>query len=171
LHSGCATTILQDKPSDNRRISFNADWRFIKDRPEGTRRSAASINTRNWVEATGNEFAKTTTRPSRPEGNLGETSLTQSRLRRQRLAKAQSPARLGHRRPVQAGISRRNRQAAVVGIGWYRKHFTLAPEDAEKQIYLDIDGAMAYAKSGATARSWAAGLMDTRPGGSISRLT
>ena len=32
------------------------------------------------------------------------------------------------------------------GIGWYRKHFTLAPEDAGKNIFLDFDGAMAYAQ-------------------------
>lgn len=32
------------------------------------------------------------------------------------------------------------------GIGWYRKHFTLPKEDRDKKIYIDFDGAMAYAK-------------------------
>ncbi len=32
------------------------------------------------------------------------------------------------------------------GIGWYRKHFTLSNNDKGKRIYIDIDGAMAYAK-------------------------
>jgi len=32
------------------------------------------------------------------------------------------------------------------GIGWYRKHFTVAAEDAGKQVFIDFDGAMAYAK-------------------------
>ena len=32
------------------------------------------------------------------------------------------------------------------GIGWYRKHFTLPSEDSGKQIYIDFDGAMAYAQ-------------------------
>jgi len=32
------------------------------------------------------------------------------------------------------------------GIGWYRKHFTIPVEDAGKQIFVDFDGAMAYAQ-------------------------
>lgn len=32
------------------------------------------------------------------------------------------------------------------GIGWYRKQFDVPAEDAGKQIYLDFDGAMAYAQ-------------------------
>jgi Beta-galactosidase/beta-glucuronidase len=32
------------------------------------------------------------------------------------------------------------------GIGWYRKHFTVPTSDAGKQIFLDFDGAMAYAQ-------------------------
>jgi beta-galactosidase len=32
------------------------------------------------------------------------------------------------------------------GIGWYRKHFTLSESDKDKRIYIDFDGAMAYAK-------------------------
>lgn len=31
-------------------------------------------------------------------------------------------------------------------IGWYRKHFKLENEDACKRIYIDFDGAMAYAE-------------------------
>jgi beta-galactosidase len=32
------------------------------------------------------------------------------------------------------------------GIGWYRKHFIVSKSDAGKQIFVDFDGAMAYAK-------------------------
>ena len=32
------------------------------------------------------------------------------------------------------------------GIGWYRKHFTLPAADAGKRVFVDFDGAMAYAK-------------------------
>lgn len=32
------------------------------------------------------------------------------------------------------------------GIGWYRKHFTVSENDKDKRIYIDFDGAMAYAK-------------------------
>jgi len=32
------------------------------------------------------------------------------------------------------------------GIGWYRKHFAIPETDKNKRIYIDFDGAMAYAK-------------------------
>lgn len=32
------------------------------------------------------------------------------------------------------------------GIGWYRKHFNVSENDKDKRIYIDFDGAMAYAK-------------------------
>lgn len=32
------------------------------------------------------------------------------------------------------------------GIGWYRKHFVIPNADAGKQLFLDFDGAMAYAQ-------------------------
>ncbi|MCU7549407.1 DUF4982 domain-containing protein [Chitinophagaceae bacterium LB-8] len=32
------------------------------------------------------------------------------------------------------------------GIGWYRKHFTIAPSEKRKQFYVDFDGAMANAE-------------------------
>lgn len=33
----------------------------------------------------------------------------------------------------------------VQGVGWYRRKLTVSPADREKSVYLDIDGAMAYA--------------------------
>jgi beta-galactosidase len=32
------------------------------------------------------------------------------------------------------------------GIGWYRKHFTVGKADEGKRVFIDFDGAMAYAK-------------------------
>ena len=32
------------------------------------------------------------------------------------------------------------------GIGWYRKHFTVSKADEGKRVFVDFDGAMAYAK-------------------------
>jgi beta-galactosidase len=33
-----------------------------------------------------------------------------------------------------------------VGIGWYRKHFTVAPDDKGRHFFVDFDGAMSHAK-------------------------
>ena len=43
------------------------------------------------------------------------------------------------------------------GIGWYRKHFTLPADDAGKCVFVDFDGAMAYAQvwlNGAYLGTW-----------------
>ncbi|KAI0409102.1 glycoside hydrolase family 2 protein [Xylaria palmicola] len=43
--------------------------------------------------------------------------------------------------PVGGGMGR----LPIQGIGWYRRKITIEPGDANKEIYLDIDGAMSYA--------------------------
>jgi len=50
-------------------------------------------------------------------------------------------------------------------IGWYRKHFVMPKEDSGKQIYLDFDGAMAYAKiylNGNSVGTWPYGYSSFR---------
>lgn len=56
------------------------------------------------------------------------------------------------------------------GIGWYRKHFTVPASDAGKRIFIDFDGAMAYAKvyvNGSYVGTWPFGYnsfrMDVTP--------
>jgi beta-galactosidase len=46
----------------------------------------------------------------------------------------------GENVPVGGGMGR----LPVQGIGWYRKKLTFEAKDAQKKIYLDIDGAMSY---------------------------
>jgi beta-galactosidase len=51
------------------------------------------------------------------------------------------------------------------GIGWYRKHFTIPAEDAGKQIFVDFDGAMAYAQiwlNGSYVGTWPYGYSSFR---------
>lgn len=43
--------------------------------------------------------------------------------------------------PVTGGMGR----LPIQGVGWYRKKISVTPEDQNKVIYLDIDGAMSYA--------------------------
>ncbi|KAI0109529.1 glycoside hydrolase family 2 protein [Nemania sp. FL0031] len=51
------------------------------------------------------------------------------------------PFYVGDDVPVGGGMGR----LPVQGVGWYRRKITVEPGDADKQIYLDIDGAMSYA--------------------------
>ena len=51
------------------------------------------------------------------------------------------------------------------GIGWYRKHVTVGTEDEGKQIFIDFDGAMAYAEvwlNGARVGGWPYGYSSFR---------
>jgi beta-galactosidase len=51
------------------------------------------------------------------------------------------------------------------GVGWYRKHFTLNESDKDKNIYIDFDGAMAYAQvwvNGKFAGEWPYGYTSFR---------
>ncbi len=51
------------------------------------------------------------------------------------------------------------------GIGWYRKHFIVPAADEGKRIYIDIDGAMAYAQvwmNGKFAGEWPYGYTSFR---------
>ena len=48
--------------------------------------------------------------------------------------------------PFRADLTGETGKLPWKGIGWYRKHFTIPASDAGKQIFVDFDGAMAYAK-------------------------
>ncbi|KAI0903502.1 glycoside hydrolase superfamily [Ustulina deusta] len=51
------------------------------------------------------------------------------------------PFYVGDDVPVGGGMGR----LPVQGVGWYRRKITVEPGDTDKEIYLDIDGAMSYA--------------------------
>src|SRR6266480_5008433 len=55
------------------RLSFNADWRFQKDDPPGTDGQLSYEKIKNWVTATGNEFAidDAAIKRAKPAENLG----------------------------------------------------------------------------------------------------
>ncbi|MDD4646573.1 MAG: glycoside hydrolase family 2 TIM barrel-domain containing protein, partial [Bacteroidales bacterium] len=48
--------------------------------------------------------------------------------------------------PFRAELAGETGKLPYKGIGWYRKHFKMQAEDAGKQVFIDFDGAMAYAK-------------------------
>ena len=54
------------------RLSLNADWRFKKDDPVESQGVLNYEKIKDWVTATGNEFAGSKSKRVRPAGNLGE---------------------------------------------------------------------------------------------------
>jgi beta-galactosidase len=131
--------------SPRERISLDANWRFIKgDAPEGgTNLSYAVI--RDWILPTGNPF--TTNAPAgRPEGepatgiSFAQRSFDDSQWRLLNL-----PHDWGIGGPFDQALPGGTGRLPWSGVAWYRKTLDIPESDKGKKIYLDVDGAMAYA--------------------------
>ena len=144
--TGCAT---MENHEARERLSLNADWRFQKDDPPDSKTDLTYRDIKQWVMATGNEFLKAaaaTTQPSRPEGNLGEdVAYTKADFNDSTWRQLNLPHDWGIEGPFKQEYPGDTGKLPWWGKAWYRKHFTIGPEDKGKQIYLDVDGAMAYA--------------------------
>lgn len=67
--------------------------------------------------------------------------------------------------PFRKELPNRTGKLPWVGIGWYRKNFTLPASDAGKRVFLDIDGAMSHATvyvNGKKAGAWPYGYASFR---------
>src|ERR1035438_3051253 len=132
--------------SPRERISLDAGWRFIKaDSPDvGTNLTDAAIARLDL--ATGNAF--TTNAPAAwPDGNPGgDISFAQSGFDDSRWRLLNLPHDWGVEGPFQQSLSGGTGRLPWFGIAWYRKHLDIPAADAGKKIYLDVDGAIAYAE-------------------------
>src|SRR5438874_7783600 len=130
------------------RISLNADWRFQKGDPPGTEGRLAYEKIKDWTTATGDEFVLSSSakKPTRPIGNLGEdVSYAQHDFDDRSWRQLNLPHDWGIEGPFNQDYPGETGKLPWWGVGWYRKHLTVSASERAKQIYLDIDGAMAYA--------------------------
>jgi beta-galactosidase len=128
------------------RQSFNADWRFMKADPEGAAATLAYAATKAWMLPTSAEFlSDTAAKPDRPAGNIGEhVPYTQPLFDDQNWRKLDLPHDWGIEGPFKQEYPGETGKLPWWGVAWYRKHFTVPAADEGKQVYLDVDGAMAY---------------------------
>src|SRR5262245_57732129 len=129
------------------RLSFNADWRFQKGDPAGAEGQLEYQKIKDWITATGNEFVLNpdATKPNRPASALGaEIAYAQRNFDDRAWRRLNLPHDWGIEGPFKQEYPGETGKLPWWGVGWYRKHFTVAESDKGKQIYLDIDGAMAY---------------------------
>ncbi len=127
------------------RISFNSDWRFSKGDPIGTGDRLNRTNLESWLNATGAEF---TTHPSSitmADNPGGDISYTQPDFADGGWRKLNLPHDWGIEGPFRQELPGETAKLPYSGVGWYRKHFDVPAADREKQIFLDLDGAMSYA--------------------------
>jgi beta-galactosidase len=128
------------------RLSFDADWRFTKGDPPGTRGELSYTNIKNWVTATGNEFVSGGKPATRPTGNLGgNVAYTQSGYDDSAWRRLNLPHDWGIEGPFDQKAPGSTGKLPWEGVGWYRKHFTVPASDKHRRLCLDVDGAMSYA--------------------------
>lgn len=133
--------------SQRERISIDSDWRFIKaDSPDVGSNQLSYRAIRDWLLPTGNPFT-TNTPAVRPDGEPGRTNylFTQPDFDDASWQQLNLPHDWAIEGPFNQDFSGSTGKLPWWGIAWYRKHLEIPTSDAGRKIYLDIDGAMAYA--------------------------
>jgi beta-galactosidase len=139
------------------RILFNADWKFIKDDPKeivstdnkGIVKSELDYSVvKNWICANGTDLilpSDSVQATKRPTGNLGEKiTYTQSTFNDTDWRKLNLPHDWGIEGAFGYELSGHTGKLPWAGVGWYRKQFNVSKSDADKKIFIDMDGAMSY---------------------------
>ena len=140
-----AGVFADNADSPRARISLDAGWRFFKgDAPEaGTNLNYKAI--RNWILPTGNPFTTNApaVRPDDPPAmgiSFASPAFDDSGWRLVNL-----PHDFGVEGPFDPALPGGTGKLPWSGVAWYRKALEIPESDRDRKIYLDVDGAMAYA--------------------------
>jgi beta-galactosidase len=129
------------------RLSINEGWRFQRNDPPGSEGLLAYEKIKDWVTTTGNELTTdSSANHVRPSGNPGaDVSYTQRNFDDRGWRQLDLPHDWGIEGPFKQEYPGETGKLPWWGVGWYRKHLTVSASERDRRIYLDIDGAMAYA--------------------------
>lgn len=128
------------------RINMNRDWRYQENDPDGVDSVLHYSRLKPYLLPCANNFILFGKKHRRPEGNPGgdiayvSPDFDDSGWRQLNL-----PHDWAIEGPFNIDYMGATGKLPYWGIRWYRKTFDLAEEDAGRQIYLDVDGAMSYA--------------------------
>ena len=132
--------------SPRERISFDADWLFVKGDPTDAGNELSYTNIRVWVMANGAEFTTNLPSATLPSGNIGaDVTYVQPDFDDRGWRKLNLPHDWGIEGPFKQEYPGGTGKLPWWGVGWYRKHFEMPSSDAGQKIYFDVDGAMSYA--------------------------
>ena len=138
--------LAQAQAQPRERVSLNADWRFTKGDPAGTGESLSYADIKPWIVATGDEFAKDAPPAARPEGNPGAVvAYTHRGFDDSGWRQLDLPHDWGIEGPFKQEYPGSTGKLPWWGVAWYRKLFVVPTDEQDRQFYLDVDGAMAYA--------------------------
>ncbi len=142
-----ALSVSANAQTAGERSSFNDDWRFERNDPAGAEGVLGYEKITDWMRSTGNEFVLTSnaSKSSRPAGNVGETvAYTKKDFDDANWRKLNLPHDWAIEGDFVRELPGETGKRPYAGVGWYRKHFTVSPNDKERQIFIDFDGAMSY---------------------------
>lgn len=128
------------------RININRDWRYQVDDPDGVGAALHYSRLKPYLLPCANDFIIFGKRHQRPEGNPGENiAYVKSDFDDSEWRHLNLPHDWAIEGPFNIDYNGSTGKLPYWGIRWYRKTLELSQDDAGKQIYLDIDGAMSYA--------------------------
>lgn len=126
------------------RESLDAGWRFTKDDPA----DATNLNytaAKPWLLPLQNPFTTNAPAAAPAENYGGDVSYVQPGFDDSSWRKLDLPHDFGIEGPFEQALPGETGKLPWFGVAWYRKQFDLPADDAGRQIYFDVDGAMAYA--------------------------
>lgn len=128
------------------RININRDWRYQIDDPDGVGAALHYSRLKPYLLPCANDFIIFGKRYQRPEGNPGENiAYVKSDFDDSEWRHLNLPHDWAIEGPFNIDYNGSTGKLPYWGIRWYRKTLELSQDDAGKQIYFDIDGAMSYA--------------------------
>ncbi|KAK1564007.1 glycoside hydrolase superfamily [Colletotrichum navitas] len=133
--------------ANRERVSINSDWKFNRftSPPDDL---SYHDKLRPWILPTANDFIFNSDRYQRPDGQAPgkNVSYTQASFDDSAWESVNLPHDWAIKGPFKApGIIGIMGSLPINGVGWYRRNLIFSRDDVNKSIYLDIDGAMAYA--------------------------
>lgn len=131
-------------PRHRERIRINEDWRFQR---EDTQAAGDALGYLRNPAVKAAVIASASASGLSPEqARLGaEHPFTQRACDDRAWRKLDLPHDWGVEGPFDIKLPGNTGKLPWAGIGWYRKTFALPASDAKRRLYLDVDGAMAYA--------------------------
>ena len=155
-----------EPPAPRERVSFSAGWRFIQGDPVDSKTELDYQTLRPWLLATASELSGNSASAARLPGNPGaEVAYTQPGYDDSSWRRLDLPHDWGIEGPFQQESPGETGKLPWWGVAWYRKYFRLPASDAGRQLFLDVDGAMAYASvwvNGHWAGGWPYGYSSWR---------
>jgi beta-galactosidase len=150
------------------RVSFNDGWRFVKGEAEGGSDALSYAKLKDWLLPTGAELTTNAALLAKkfPAGNPAENiSFAAPEFNDSEWRLLNLPHDWGVEGPFKQEYPGETGKLPWWGVAWYRKHLELPASDADRKIFIEVDGAMSYASvwvNGKLAGGWPYGYSSWR---------